>query len=120
MNQITQNKLSTNFNPNTMQVVWISSYQVTAECLNEKKLYARNISSFKKNNSFITRDRNNVEIMLIPCTNYIEERNFATITNLKDDTQNNIVNANQNVNIVLKVHITLLCGPMQIKMTTLF
>ena len=47
MNQITQNKLSTNFNSNPMQVVWISSYQVTAERLNNKKLYATNISSFK-------------------------------------------------------------------------
>ena len=49
--------------------------------------------------------------MLIPCNNDTEYSNFATITNLNDDTQNNIINVNQNDNIVLKGNTLLLCGP---------
>ena len=109
------NKLSTNFNPNPIQIVWMSIYQFTVKFLNDRKLYARNISSFKKKkiiiNSFITKDQNNVEKMLISCKNDTEYSNLATITNLNDDTQNNIKNTNQNDNTVLKGNTLLLCGP---------
>lgn len=93
----------------------MSIYQFTVKFLNDRKLYARNISSFKKKkiiiNSFITKDQNSVEKMLISCKNDTEYSNPATITNLNDDTQNNIKNTNQNDNTVLKGNTLLLCGP---------
>ena len=49
--------------------------------------------------------------MLISCKNDTEYSNPATITNLNDDTQNNIKNTNQNDNTVLKGNTLLLCGP---------
>lgn len=59
----------------------IENYVLVISALSKKKIII---------NSFITKDHNNVEKMLISCKNDTEYSNLATITNLNDDTQNNI------------------------------
>ena len=46
MKQIKRNKLSTNFSPEPMKVIQIQGSQVTAEHLNDKKLFTRNMFFF--------------------------------------------------------------------------
>ena len=49
---IKQNKLSTNFSPEPMKVNQIQGSQVTAERLNDKKVFTRNMCFFKKLHNF--------------------------------------------------------------------
>ena len=46
MKQIKRNKLSTNFSPEPMKVIQIQGSQVTAEHLNDKKVFTRNMCFF--------------------------------------------------------------------------
>ena len=65
---IKQNKLSTNFSPEPMKVNQIQGSQVTAERLNDKKVFTRNMCFFKKLHNFndnIKKDPQTVRLIYI-------------------------------------------------------
>ena len=110
MKQFKRNKLSTNFSPEPMKVIQIQGSQVTAERLNDKKVFTRNMCLFKKLHNFndnIHKNRpTNGEIDI-----YYDS--FSTTSNVDVQPNVNVQNnaINQNEHAILRGNPPPLCKP---------
>ena len=109
MKQIKRNKLSTNVSTEPMKAIQIKRSQVTAERLNDKKVFTRNMYFFKKLHNF------NDNIKKRPTTGEtdIYYDSFSTTPNVDVQPNFNVQSntINQNEHVILRGSPPRSCGP---------